>query len=699
VKDEVEAGRELRNGEKISPEQPDVFPLEGGRFGRVAYQCPDFRTLGEEPVNKVASDEPRPAGHDGFHSPDSKVIARPGQTLPAPGLKEREQRERRIMKINHIAALIIFSLLGAGAAGAVTLTMPVGQVKPGMKGKGKSVFRGAEIQEFDAEILGVIENSRPKRNIILARLSGMGLENTGVVQGMSGSPVYIDGKLIGAVAFSFPFAKEPIAGITPIGEMMAISAEKPKTAPSAGPGIPFVSSLSLDQLFEMQKGVLPVPGGFVAQGQALNPIPVPLVFGGFPARTLERVTPFFSRLGFYPLKSGGGQIEEKPSAADLSLHEGDPLTLQLVGGDLDVSAVGTATYVNGTKVLAFGHPLYNLGAVDYGMAKAKIITVVPSLDNSFKMAATGATIGSFTQDRAVGAVGEIGKAPKFVPLNVRIVGEKDPTREFKLKIVNDKLLTALLTNMSLQALLQSEERSVGDITLEAQADVYVETGKVVQAVHLEDLFSGNFDASRSDLAGLLTAVVYLLTNNDFRDVGINRIDLTVKPTEQAALAYLDRVWLDKYEASPGEPIGIKVYYRSFRGEVHVEEVPLITPNLPADSEFQLIVGDAASMQRVETGQYRAAEIVPKSLSQLIRLLNNLRKNSRIYFKIVASKPGLFLRGEEMPNLPPAMKSLFASPRAASSAPVELNISTLGEYQLPVPYLFKGMVSIPIKIRR
>jgi hypothetical protein len=280
-----------------------------------------------------------------------------------------------------------------------------------------------------------------------------------------------------------------------------------------------------------------------------------------------------------------------------------------------------------------------------------------------------------------------------------MIGKNSDTGEFKLKIVNDKILTPVLVNLSLLTLLESEVRSVGDLTLELQGDIYLDTGPSVQNIHLEDLYSGNFNASAQDLTGLLTAVVFFLTNNEFKDVNIHRIDLAIHATEQAKFAYLERVWLDKYEASPGEPIALKVFFRTFRGESLVEEVPLTTPNLPSGSEFQLIIGDAVSMHQVEMGQYRAAGLVPRSLNQLVRLLNNLRKNSRIYFKIIASKPGLFLKGEEMPNLPPSMKSLFASPRAASAAPTELASSTLGEYQLPVPYLFKGLASIPLKIRK
>jgi hypothetical protein len=585
-------------------------------------------------------------------------------------------------------------------AAAQTTIMPLDQVKAGQRGKGRTVFEENKIEEFDAEILGVLKNTSPKRNIIIARLKGKNLENTGVIAGMSGSPVYIDGKLIGAVALGFPYSKEAIAGITPIGEMMGLSAEKTAPGKSLASGIPFRASMTLDEILDLGKDVVPARESFIAQGQALAPLRVPLAFSGFSPRVMDKAGPFFSRMGFFPVKSGSGaQSLANPSAQDFILREGDPVTLQLVSGDLDLSATGTVTYVEGNKILAFGHPLYNLGAVNYAMARAKIITVVPTLDNSFKLAETGNTIGTFTQDRASGALGEIGKMPSLVPLNIRIYDGADNLREFKLHIVNDPLLTAILVNMSLLTLLENEVRAEEDLTLEFQSDIYLDSGVSVQNIHLEDLASGNFNAPVQDLAGLLTAVVFFLTNNEFKDVGIHRIDLAVKATEQAKSANLERVWLDKYEAAPGETITVKVYYRTFRGDVYVEEIPFTAPNLPAGSEFQLIIGDAASMQRVEAGMYRTGGVVPRNLNQLVRLLNNLRKNNRIYVKIIASKPGLFLRGEEMPNLPPAMKSLFASPRAAATMPIELSSSTLGEYQIPLHYQFKGSASIPIKIRK
>jgi hypothetical protein len=269
-------------------------------------------------------------------------------------------------------------------------------------------------------------------------------------------------------------------------------------------------------------------------------------------------------------------------------------------------------------------------------------------------------------------------------------------RNFKLKLVSDKFLTPALVNLAVSSLITGEERAYGYLSLEFDGDIFLDRG---MSVHLEDLFSGNYDSSATSLSGLLAAVVYYLGNNEFKDVGIFRIDLNVRAQEEPRLCSLEKVLLDKYEVSPGEKIQIKVYYRTLREESLVEEVTLLTPALPAGSEFQIVVGDAAAMQQVERSQYRIQEFMPRSLSQLIRILGNLRKNNRIYFKILAPKPGLFLKGEEMPNLPPTLKSMFTSPRASASATTDLARSTLGEFQLPVPYVFRGGAVIPVRIRK
>ncbi len=594
-----------------------------------------------------------------------------------------------------ISLVLLFFVLW-GQSMAVSEILPLSEVKSGMKAKGKSVFEGKTIGEFDAEILGILANVQPKRSIILARLSGQNLEETGVIEGMSGSPVYVNGKLIGAVAYGFAFSKDAIAGITPIEEMLAVESEARSPETRSSIKIPLKRNMTLEELSEITRSAFSAKENSPTSGQVIVPLNLPLVINGFTPKAFDKARTFFAPLGFHAVRSGSiSQSLLDPQPVKASLREGDAVGIQLVGGDMDVSAIGTVTYVDGSEILAFGHPFYNLGAVDYAMTRADVLTVLSSLNSSFKLATAGEVIGRFTQDRTGGAYGEIGKLPKLIPLNISLMGESLISREFKLKIIDDKILSAALVNMAVYSLLGSEERTYGNLSVDFDGDVYLEQG---MRVHLEDLFSGNYDSASVDLSGLLASVVFFLNNNDFQDIGIYRIDLNIRTVEEARFCILDKVLLDKYEVSPGERVNIKVYYRTNREESLMEEVTIVVPNLPEGSEFQLIVGDASSMQAIEQNQFNIQTFVPRSLNQLIRILSNLRKNNRIYFKIIAPKPGLFLKGEEMPNLPPSLKTMFTSPRAAASSPRELTRSTLSEYQLPVPFVFRGSAVIPIKIR-
>jgi hypothetical protein len=603
-----------------------------------------------------------------------------------------------MMKKYIALSLIVFISVCFGLSGQESSLpiLPVDQVKTGMIGKGKTVFLGSTIDEFEVEILGVLYNYQPNRDMIVARLQGEILEKAGVIQGMSGSPVYVGGRLVGAVAYNVAtFAKEAIAGITPIGEMLQIE-ERTLSRSSFSTPIPVKKYLSLDEIFELNKDFFRVISPSAAQGQSLTPLSIPLVFSGFSSHVFEKAKPYFTQIGFSPLIAGpSGQTLDKVTLPDIRLRAGDPVSVQLITGDMDMSAVGTVTHVDGDKVLAFGHPLYNLGAVDYVMAKAKVLAVIPSLQTSFKMATTDIPVGRFSQDRNSGVFGELGKNPRLIPFNIRLLNDTSD-REIKVNIVDDKILTPALVNMVVANAMYVEERAIGDLSLDFRGTVFLDNG---MSIPLEDFFSGNYDMSAANLSNLVASVVYYLSNNGFRDLAIHKIDLAIRSYEEMRMATLEKVWVDKYDVSPGERIQVKLYTRNYRGQTMLQEGLFLTaPHLPSGTEFQLIIADSVSLQQIELGQYRTQAFMPRSLDQLIRLLGNLRKNNRIYLKVIGPKPGLFLQGEEMPNLPPTMKSMFSSSRAASSAPTELKTSTLGQYQIPVPFVFQGLAVIPIKIK-
>lgn len=604
----------------------------------------------------------------------------------------------REISIRFVLIVLILSFFSYSSLNGQSSFFPINQIKEGMKGTGKTAFKGKKVEEFGVEILGILENDPsvgPKRNIILAKLTGGNLEKTGVIQGMSGSPIYLQGKLAGAVAYSFPFSTEAIAGITPIKEMMEIKNSK-ETPSTYSPPIPIKKHLSLEELSEMHEKFNILNTNVFYKGKSLEPMKIPLMFSGFSKKAFEKSKHFFSNIGFNPMQVGSGkQAESKTSFSDINLKEGDPVGVQMISGDLSLAATGTTTFVDGQNVLAFGHPMYNLGPVSYAMTQADVITVVPSLNTSMKLTSTGAVIGSFSQDRSSGVYGELGKTPDLIPVNIELFDSGKKSKDIHLEVVENKILTASLLNVAVLSIMSAEERSIGDLTVELKGDVFLENG---MSIHMEDLFSGNFDTSINNASNLVAAITYFLTNNEFKELGIHRIDLRLNSSEEIKISYLEKVWLDKYDVSPGERIQIRIYSRNFRGDSVLEEGGIIAPNLPSGSKFYLFVGDTASMGQLERSLYQTTTFMPRSLYQLIRILSNQRKNNRIYLKILADKPGLFLKGEELPNLPPSMKSMFSSPRVATSVPTEISKSTLSNFQIPVPFVFQGAALIPIKIK-
>ncbi|HMF61407.1 MAG TPA: SpoIVB peptidase S55 domain-containing protein, partial [Vicinamibacterales bacterium] len=347
---------------------------------------------------------------------------------------------------------------------AVSALMPLEEIKPGMTGIGRTVFEGANLQEFKVAIIGVLRNIQgPNRNLILARLEGGPLAKTGVAAGMSGSPVYIDGRLIGAVSYSIgSFPTEAIAGITPIAEMtdatqmvkrvpsqqarieLPVSRESLATALKAAFSRlePFARRPSDVQVFGM-------PEAAGAQlGAMLRPISTPLIMSGFEPSSIELLTGAFGSAGFTPVVGGavgGGQgkglnIPERQMTG--ALREGDAVGVSLVGGDLEMGATGTITHIDGDKIYAFGHPFFGLGPAQFPMTRAYVYAMLPSLMSSFKISSMGEVIGTMQQDRATAIAGTLGKGPAVVPMSVTLASTREDgstsKRTFNYTVAHDQ---------------------------------------------------------------------------------------------------------------------------------------------------------------------------------------------------------------------------------------------------------------------
>jgi hypothetical protein len=326
------------------------------------------------------------------------------------------------------------------AAAAESPFFPLEDLKPGMKGIARTVFAGSEPQEFGVEILGVLPGfPAPRQSAIIARLSGANAEKTGVFAGMSGSPVYIDGRIIGALAFSFPFSKEPICGITPIKQMINIFEKglTEKNRPSqphaisfaqlAGtdwrPNLPAPSIASTTLIAPVSSGSPLIP----LLGQQMVPIATPVVFNGISQEALSQFAPQLIANGLLPVSGAGGSaaITGLAKANEKTLTPGASISVQLIRGDYSIAASGTVTYRDGDHIYAFGHSFLSLGVADMPMTESSVVTVIPSVNNSFKLAIPGQMVGSISQDRASGIFGKLGQALNMIPVKINLRTSRD----------------------------------------------------------------------------------------------------------------------------------------------------------------------------------------------------------------------------------------------------------------------------------
>jgi len=608
-----------------------------------------------------------------------------------------------------VAMAILMAVWAVSLPGAERY-MSVDEIRPGMVGIGRTVFEGTQIEEFKAHVLGVLRNvAGPRRDLILARLEGGRLAETGVIAGMSGSPVYIDGRMIGAVAYAMgSFSKEPIAGITPIAEMREVAAlpahrpparsarlELPVTREGLAAALraafawarPFADRPN-DSLFLGGASGLPVGSG--AMGMQLTPIATPLVMAGFQPSVADTIAGAFRDVGFLPMAGGaraGGWQEDLKGR----LQPGDAVGVDLVDGDLALGATGTVTEVDGDQVFAFGHPFYNLGPAEFPMSRAYVYALLPSLQSSSKISSTGEVLGTFLQDRSTAIAGVLGRRPRTIPVNLTLETGRGLKKEFQYRVANDQMFTPLLTYVSILNTLTSYERDYGTNT-------YTVKGQAIVSKHdpvtFEDIFTGEQPAVGA--ATYVVAPMTFLLGNDFEPVEIDRLDLTITTNEQPRTAKLERAWLDAARPRAGQTVPVKVLLRSYRGEEIVRTVPVTIP-ANASGTLSILVSDGSKLSQWEQRELRQP-LEPRGLPQMIRALNNAHKNNRLYVRLLASDAGGVVGGEYLSALPPSVLAVFEGDRNGGSF-IPLNSATLGEWEIPVDYAVSGSRLLTITVER
>jgi len=609
------------------------------------------------------------------------------------------------MKIRSLASLLgvlVFVSVGLPAA---TTSFPVDELKPGMVGVGRTVFQGDELQDFKVHILGVMRNViGPRRNLILARLEGGPLAETGVIAGMSGSPVYIDGRLVGAVSYSLgQFSKEPIAGITPIDEMVeATSTQAAPRRPAERialqmPLSPDNMRASLKQAFSWMRPFAESPndvqvfgnGLDASVGTMLRPIATPLTIGGFDASVIDPVASAFREQGFLPMMAAAGG-QETAINRNQPLRPGDPVGVALVTGDLAFGATGTVTEVDGNRVYAFGHPFYGLGPTQFPMTRAYVHVILPSLFSSSKLASTGDIIGTVQQDRATAIAGTLGAGPTLIPINMKLTSDHGTTKTFKMSIVNDQLFTPLLAYVSILNTLSSYERQNGAASYAVRGSAMV---KKYGKIDFEDLFTG--DTPSIGAAAYVVGPINFLLRNAFEDVDIEGLDLEIDASEQAKSATLERVWIDGNRPKPGSTVTLKALMRTYRGEEITRSVPVEIP-ANARGSVSIMVADGSRLSQMEARELQLQPLQTRDLPQMIRVLNQTRKNNRLYVRLVTPDAGAVVKGESLSSLPPSVLAVMESDRNGGSFK-PIGAALLGQWEITTDHAVSGSRTLTLSL--
>ncbi|HXD18993.1 MAG TPA: SpoIVB peptidase S55 domain-containing protein [Vicinamibacterales bacterium] len=608
------------------------------------------------------------------------------------------------MNSRSLAALLALLVVVAVGLPAATTSFPVDELKPGMVGVGRTVFQGDELQDFKVHILGVLRNViGPRRNLILAKLEGGPLADTGVIAGMSGSPVYIDGRLVGAVSYSLgQFSKEPIAGITPIDEMVEATSRVAPRRPAERialqmPLSPENMRASLKQAFAWMRPFAESPndvqvfgnGLDASVGTMLRPIATPLTIGGFDASVIDPVASAFREQGFLPMMAAAGG-QEPAAAKNQPLRPGDPVGVALVTGDLEFGATGTVTEVDGSRVYAFGHPFYGLGPTQFPMTRAYVHTILPSLFSSSKLASTGEIIGTVQQDRATAIAGTLGAGPALIPINLKLTSDRGATKTFKMSIVNDQLFTPLLAYVSILNTLSSYERQNGAASYAVRGSAMV---KKYGKVDFEDLFTG--DTPSVGAAAYVVGPINFLLRNAFEDVDIEGLDLEIDASEQAKTATLERVWIDGNRPKPGSTVTLKALMRTYRGEEITRSVPVEIP-ANARGSVSIMVADGSRLSQMEARELQLQPLQTRDLAQMIRVLNQTRKNNRLYVRLVTPDAGAVVKGESLSSLPPSVLAVMESDRNGGSFK-PIGAALLGQWEITTDHAVSGSRTLTLSL--
>jgi hypothetical protein len=525
--------------------------------------------------------------------------------------------------------------------------MPLAEVRAGMKGYGLTVFQGEKPERFEIRVIGVLHNFLPKQDVILIQSDDPRLLHSGIVAGMSGSPIYIEGRLAGALAYGWHFAKDPIAGVTPIESMLA-ELKRPLRGRLFTPMAEAANERrSLEDVLARRdsekRGLLsqlPLPPRLIdGASPQLARASVPLSLAGFGAGAFAELTDALAQFHLVPLQAGGaGRHDGRGPSA---FEAGGSIAVELIRGDVSAAATGTVTHVDGNKVLAFGHPMFNVGEVYLPIATAEIHTFMSALSTSFKLASPLKEIGSLTQDRQAGSVGDVAQRADMIPVNVTVAGAGRREQSFHAEVVRHRFLTPMLAAGVIANAAQTAASDVSDATVTVRSELAVRGYKPLELV--DHVYSPDGVSPRTLASSQGLKAIGEILFNPFAPANLDKIDVQVDVEYKADVAEIVGVSLNSDELEPGSRPNLYVTLRPYAGSEYTQAIPVEIPRTLAGQTIKVVT---------TAGNLAKPDVAPPE--NLGGLIENLRKSypaKAIVVSLETPDEGVTLRGAVIPDLP------------------------------------------------
>jgi hypothetical protein len=584
---------------------------------------------------------------------------------------------------------------GAQQAPRPLKTIAVSQIHAGMRGVAYTVFEGVKPEAMEVEVLGVLHNvNGPKGDVILVRLHGQKVEYTGVVAGMSGSPVYLDGKLAGALAFRIgEFSKEPIAGVTPIADMMEINALDKTPAEESAAAKP---SLNMVAGKTASPGEISTILGLKQEATGdvanyLKPIETPLVFNGFSEQAIQLFSGQLGAAGIVPVMGAGSISNEKQPDP---LVAGSAVSAILVRGDMDIEATCTVTYVDPQKLLACGHPLLQFGSVDLPMNKAEVLATLPSPLNAFKIVNTTEPVGTFVQDRHTGILGVFDKQPEMIPVTLSI-HSGTTLKQFHYEVLNNPKLTPVALMVTVFNALHGVNEFGEEITYRLSGSIGV---KGFPDVTMRNMFSPEENSQPAAMQAALSLGERFgrIFDNPYNAPAIAGVNLDFDLVRERRWARLESARTDVSEARPGDEIMLETVLEPYRGERIVQRIPVKIPTSASKGTLRILVSDGETLDHLAHGS--AAFGGQLDLASTIALLNKEHSNNRVYVSLLEADPEARVADKVMPTLPISIMNVMDGMRGNQEMVVSGESNVDETATAPLDYVVSGAQLLTVTVK-